>query len=199
MLHLLEKHYAANSVTLPILLEHSRRVAARAVAIAENLSTRFAIDVRFVEDAALLHDIGIGRTWAPSIGCRGNLPYLAHGIIGREILETEGLPRHALVCERHIGVGLGRRDIIEQSLPLPCRDMRPLTLEEKIVAYADLFYSKTAPREKPERTFADVRSGMMRHGQDKVARLDEWHRFFSDQTESASSFDGIMRDAREET
>lgn len=179
MLHLLEKHHAANRVTCPILVEHSRQVATRAVAIAEKLADRFSIDIRFIEEAALLHDIGIGRTWAPSIGCRGNRPYLAHGILGREILEEEGLYRHALVCERHIGVGLSRRDIIQQSLPLPPRDMQPLSLEEKIITYADLFYSKSAPHVNSERSFEDVRSRMARHGRNKVSRLDQWHRFFN--------------------
>jgi uncharacterized protein len=129
----------------------------------------------FVEQAALLHDIGMLFTSTPKLHCHGNRPYIAHGIIGAEILRQEGLQRHALVCERHIGVGLSIEDIATQNLPLPLRDMRPQTLEEKIVAYADLFYSKTRPN---MRTATMVRSALARHGDYKVSIFDEWHRRF---------------------
>ena len=36
-----------------------------------------------------------------------------------KMLDSEGLPQHALVCERHIGVGLTMEDIRLQKLPLP--------------------------------------------------------------------------------
>ncbi len=60
------------------------------------------------------------------------------------MLEAEGLPRHALVCERHTGAGLTVDDIISQRLPLPLRDMTPQTLEERLICYADKFYPRAA-------------------------------------------------------
>jgi uncharacterized protein len=48
------------------------------------------------------------------LGCHGDRPYITHGIIGAELLGNEGLPGHALVCERHIGVGLSIEDIKSQ-------------------------------------------------------------------------------------
>ncbi len=95
------------------------------------------------------------------------------------MLEREGLPRHALVCERHIGVGLSREDIIGQKLPLPQRDMRPVTIEEKIITYADLFFSKSSRPGQGERPIELVRERMARHGEEKIRLLDEWHELFS--------------------
>ena len=98
----------------------------------------------------MLHDIGIFRCDAPGICCHGTEPYLRHGLIGGEIMRSEGFPRHARVCERHTGAGLTREEIINQDLPLPHQDFLPETLEEKLVCYADKFYSKSHPdREKP--------------------------------------------------
>jgi uncharacterized protein len=173
---LLEKYFT-NPVALSIILEHSRLVAAKALGIADSLG-RAGIDRRFVEEAALLHDIGVCRTAVPRIGCHGSEPYIRHGIIGREILEAEGLPRHALVCERHIGVGLTVEDIRNQGLPLPEREMAPVSLEERIVCFADLFYSKKPAATDVEKSPDAVRSNLARFGANKVAIFDDWFREF---------------------
>ena len=91
----------------------------------------------------MLHDIGIAQCDAPSIYCKGTEPYIRHGVIGRQILEEAGLPRHALVCERHTGSGITAEEIRERYMPLPCRDMLPISIEEKAICYADKFYSKS--------------------------------------------------------
>ncbi|PLY01233.1 MAG: phosphohydrolase [Desulfuromonas sp.] len=179
MIELLEKFHPPETARHQVLIDHSRQVAAMAVVIARRVAAVRSIDIDFIEEAALLHDIGIHLTDTPEIGCYGDKPYLAHGYLGREILESEGMPRHALVCERHIGVGLSRIEIIKQDLPLPQRDMLPLTIEEKIVTYADLFFSKAASARGHQRTFAQVRAKIADHGDDKIATLDEWHYLFS--------------------
>ncbi|HYS44044.1 MAG TPA: HDIG domain-containing protein, partial [Geobacteraceae bacterium] len=107
---LLEKYFGSSPTAFGIVLEHSRMVSIKALRIAESLNG-LAVDLQFVEEAALLHDIGVSRIHAPDMGCFGQEPYIRHGIIGRKILEEEGYPRHALVCERHIGVGLTVDDI----------------------------------------------------------------------------------------
>lgn len=176
VLALLDKYYPPEEPTHGILLAHSRAVAAMALRIARRLPQ--PVDLFFVEEAALLHDIGIRAVHAPEIGCRGTLPYLCHGIEGRKLLDAEGLPRHALVCERHIGVGLSAAEIRAQRLPLPARDMLPLSLEEQIVTYADLFFSKN-PRKSPgPKTPEQVRKALLRHGAEKVAVFDAWHARF---------------------
>jgi uncharacterized protein len=174
---LLEKYFIDNAARL-IVLEHSRLVAAKALSAAVNLKTR-DIDRHFLEEAALLHDIGVCRTASPGIGCHGSEPYIRHGIIGREILESEGFPRHALVCERHIGVGLTVADIRAQSLPLPEREMAPVTLEEQIICFADLFYSKKPQSVMVEKTTDKVRENLARFDVDKVRIFDEWLRMFA--------------------
>lgn len=178
---LLDKYYPPGDPARQILLEHSRQVANKAVAIATRLARTTPIDITFVEEAALLHDIGIRFTNARTLGCHGELPYLAHTWKGRELLESEGLPRHALVCERHIGVGLSAEDIRRQALPLPERDMFPLTLEERVIAYADLFFSKKPG--VPERSVDEVRASLEEFGASKVARFDAWHTQFCDATD----------------
>lgn len=175
---LIEKYYPPGSLAHRILLRHSGRVAAKAVQAARHAARREAVEVEFVREAALLHDIGIFYTDAPDLGCQGTLPYLAHGYKGRELLEKEGLPRHALVCERHIGVGLSADEIREKGLPLPLRDMLPLTVEEEIVTYADLFFSKNPREQDRERTPEEVRKTLRRFGEDKPAIFDAWHQRF---------------------
>jgi uncharacterized protein len=175
---LLTTCYPPGSPAREPLLQHSARVAAKAVAVARRLTE--PVDITFVEEAAWLHDIGILHTASPKIGCFGSLPYICHGIKGREMLEAEGLPRHALVCERHIGVGLTVADIDAQGLPLPRRDMVPCTLEEQIVAYADLFFSKSPRMAGRERSASEVRETLGRYGAAKCAIFDAWRIRFGD-------------------
>lgn len=176
---LLAKYYPPGTAAHAILLAHSQAVANKAVSTARLLARTAALDVAFVEEAALLHDIGIRFVHAPSLGCHGELPYLAHGYKGRELLEAEGLPRHALVCDRHIGVGISVAEIRQQRLPLPERDLVPLSLEEQLVTYADLFFSKDPASAHQEKPVAQVRSGLARFGVDKVAIFDAWHARFA--------------------
>jgi uncharacterized protein len=179
---LIEQFYPPGTPAHPILLRHSKAVAALAAAVAAKLRQMGqTVDLEFVEAAALLHDIGILHTDAQALGCHGPLPYLAHGIKGREMLDAAGLPRHGLVCERHIGIGLSAGEIIANKLPLPARDMLPLSLEEQIVTYADLFFSKTPAEADRRRSPEQVRATLERFGADKVAVFDRWHQRFAPQ------------------
>ena len=174
---LLEKYFEHEDA-LPIVLNHGRSVAAKALQVARNMGCE-GIDLGFLEEAALLHDIGVCRTNAPKFHCHGSDPYIRHGIIGREILETEGFPRHALVCERHIGVGLTVADIRSQDLPLPEREMTPQSLEEKIVCFADLFFSKNPKKLGREKTLEDIRKSLSKFGAGKVRIFEGWLREFN--------------------
>jgi len=158
-----------------LVYDHSRCVADKALSIAES-HPAMGNQLVFLEEAALLHDIGVFKTNAPSILCRGSLPYLCHGYLGRALLEAEGLPRHALVCERHVGTGLSLEEIVTRRLPLPHRDMQPVSVEEMLVCFADLFFSKSRPG--VERTPAQVKAKLAKHGPKGVARFDEWCNYF---------------------
>ncbi len=170
---LLGKYFPENREAFEIVREHSKMVAGKALRIAEKMGAA-GLDLRFIEDAALLHDIGVSRTFAPKLGCRGEAPYLHHGILGREILEAEGLHAHGLVCERHIGVGLTVEDIVTQQLDIPRRDMIPVSPEEKIICFADLFYSKRPGFIHLEKTVDQVRNNLSRHGAHKVEIFEQW-------------------------
>lgn len=169
-LSILSKYYEPNSEAYDLLLKHSKQVAELAVALADRRSD-LAIDREFVYEAAMLHDIGIYLTDAPSIHCHGDKPYICHGFLGRELLDRLGLHRHALVCEHHTGSGITADEIIVQNLPLPHRDMLPTTLEEKLVCYADKFYSKS--RICPAKPTEKVREQMKQFGEASLSRFDK--------------------------
>lgn len=159
--------------SLEIVLEHSRYVADLALEVADRLA--LAEDDRlFIEEAALLHDIGVCQVHAPGLGLHGKNPYIMHGVLGRAILEQEGYPLHALVSERHTGVGLTCDDIIRHGLPLPHREMCPQSLPEQIICFADLFYSKKPGRLDDRRSVAQVRKKLHPFGEGKVAVFDAW-------------------------
>ena len=133
-----------------ILIEHSRAVAELALEI--NAKKQLGIPEHIVETGAMLHDIGIVRTDAPGIGCHGNLPYIVHGLAGAEMLESINAPDWTVkIALRHTGVGLTPQDIESQRLPLPCdREYMPETLLEKLICYADKFYSKSGDMERKQ-------------------------------------------------
>jgi len=173
---IIQRLYHDHQKARDILLAHSRAVASKATEIARLLPYP-AVDLRFIEEAALLHDIGMLKTNAPMLGCHGTLPYICHGVEGRAMLEAEDLPLHALVCERHVGVGLTPEDIRINSFPLPQRDMLPLSVEEKIICFADKFFSKIGDiREKPVQ---EVRKSIARYGKNKLREFDSMLVMFS--------------------
>lgn len=169
---ILSRHYRDWPEALEVLLAHSRCVADKALAVADRVA-HLGPDRLFIEEAAMLHDIGMIHTWAPAIGCRGASPYILHGVIGAEMLATEGLPRHARVCERHTGAGLTATEIADADLPLPRRDLLPETLEEKIICYADKFFSKNPDTLTLEKPLDKVRRLMAHYGEIQVARFEE--------------------------
>lgn len=171
-----EKYYTPGTRVYDTVSTHSRLVADKALSIARNLN--LDIDLDFLAEAALLHDIGVVRCYAPELGCHGNLNYIRHGVAGRALLEAEGLSELAMVCEHHTGAGLTVDDIRAQRLPLPRREMLPLTLVERLVCYADKFYSKSGDitREKP---IGMVLMQMEQHGEDTLRRFIALHEEFS--------------------
>lgn len=133
-----------------------------------------AIDERLVNDGALLHDIGIGRTHAPGILCEGTEHYICHGTIGAEMLRSfdPSLELEARICERHTGAGLTAQDILTQQLPItPVRELLPVSLEEQLVCLADKFYSKSGDP-SAEKPIERVRRSMMKFGTDSMQRFD---------------------------
>lgn len=165
-------HYLSGK-SLKIVIEHSHYVAELALEISANLCMTQS-EKQFIEEAAMLHDIGVCGVYAPNLGLNGVNPYIMHGVLGRKILEDEGYPIHALVCERHTGVGLTCDDIIKQNLPLPIRDMTPQNLSEQIICFADLFYSKNPSKLNERKSVDKIRKKLMVFGKEKVDVFDGW-------------------------
>jgi uncharacterized protein len=174
---IISRFYAPGSNSYRILWEHGRLVAAKALAAAARVA-RLQPDLDFVRSAAMLHDIGIFLTDTPDLDCHGSEPYIRHGVLGREIMETLGYPRHGLVCERHVGVGISAADIRRFHLPLPERDMLPVSIEEEIICYADKFFSKYGGGMAHEKSIAEIAENLSRYGADKVERFMRWVDFF---------------------
>lgn len=108
------------------VIAHCKAVSALAVQFAKICKSRgYAVDVDLVRIGALLHDIGRSKTHD-----------VTHAVVGSEIAESLNLPKPVVsIIERHIGGGIGANEA--KKLGLPNRDYFPITLEEKIVAYAD--------------------------------------------------------------
>lgn len=172
---IIDKYYPAGTKCRGIFIQHSRQVADKALEIARRCNLDIPLDI--VETAAMLHDIGIFLTNAPDIDCHGSEHYICHGILGAELLRKEGFDEEiARVAERHTGAGLTIDDIDRQQLPLPRKDYLPETMLEKLICYADKFFSKSgAMQEKP---IDKVRNSMAHHSADSLARFDDLHKLF---------------------
>jgi uncharacterized protein len=178
-LEVIAEFYEPGSRSHQILIKHGQQVADKAVEAAMRVS-HLKPDLNFIKEAAMLHDIGIFETDSPDLGCTGKHPYVCHGYLGRKILENKGLPMHGLVCERHVGAGISSEDIKRYHLPLPQRDMVPISIEEQIVCYADKFYSKNGKTGGDEKSVEDILSALCRYGPEKAARFQSWMRLFKE-------------------
>lgn len=160
-LSIIEKYYQEDDALRRLLLKHSRQVADRCLLIASR-HPELHLDATFLEEAAMLHDIGIRWCQAPSIHCYGTEPYLRHGPIGGELLRREGYERHARVAERHTGTGLP--------------GLEPETMEEQVVCYADKFYSKS----HPDRILSvgQAAESLARFGEAGVEKFRHWASMF---------------------
>lgn len=177
---LIELVYKDRPTAKSILLEHSQAVADYALQINEKKG--LGLDGEMVRAAAMLHDIGIITVNAPGIGCVGSEDYIRHGVNGAQILRGHGFPEWAArVAERHTGIGLTAEEIIKGNLPLPVDvDMMPQSMLEKLICYADKFYSKRPGYLKVRKSHDKVRNELMRHGEDVVRRFDELHSLFGE-------------------
>ena len=166
-----------------LLLRHCTQVRDKALAILVDPSRPpLELDPALVSAGAMLHDVGVLQCHAPSILCEGTRPYIAHGIIGAEMLRAYGqehgidLEPFARICERHTGAGITADEVVAQGLPLPVRDYLPETPEEKLVCLADKFFSKSGDMQ--EKPLDRVRRSLEKFGADTIERFDSLLRMF---------------------
>ncbi len=173
-LDIISKFYDPDSRIYEILVQHGKLVAKKALDVAGRVA-HLDPDLDFIEEAAMLHDVGIFLTNTPDICCIGEYPYICHGVLGRKLLEKNGLPKHALVCERHIGTGITAEDVENYDLPLPKRDMLPVSIEEQIICYADKFFSKENVNSvAKQKSVEDIKQRLEPYGHDKVMKFQSW-------------------------
>src|SRR6056297_1003338 len=156
------KKYSPDKDSLDHVLTHSERVSNYLLVLTSQLTS---IDKKFLETAALLHDIGrfVYPPKSPKAIC--------HGLAGGEILRQEWLLQHARVAECHIGIGISQQDIIKQNLPLPVRDFVPNTPEEMLITYAD----NLDVRGIKDEAFVEDRIAQ-ELGPEYLARVKDFHR-----------------------
>ena len=111
------------------VVAHCTVVSRTALALAERL--KVAVDRELVRQGGLFHDIGRSRTHG-----------IEHAVAGVEIARGLGFGEALMnIIERHIGAGITAAEAAR--LGLPKKDYLPLTVEEKLVSYADNLTSGT--------------------------------------------------------
>jgi uncharacterized protein len=128
------------------VINHCKAVTELALETASTLKEKgFKIDFELVEIGALLHDIGRSKTHS-----------VHHGVVGAEIVKSAGLPDSVVsIVKRHVGGGITASEA--EWLGWPKDVYVPVTLEEKVVSYADKLIEKgkRAPIEVTIQKFAD--------------------------------------------
>ncbi len=167
------KKYSLEEKYYKIVLKHGLAVLGKSIEIINKKELYDKIDFDLIISGALLHDIG-------SFGFMKNfnnkqVDYLKHGIIGGKILRSEGLEKESLIAERHIGAGLSKKYIIENNLPLPQKNFLPISLEEKIICYADKFHSKSG---KKIDNLKSIKKEMKEFGAEPLKRFLELEKMF---------------------
>ena len=173
---IIDRYYPEDNELKNIYIVHAMKVTELALEMARR-HPELEIDLRFVEEAAMLHDLGIFLTDAPRIYCCGSEPYLCHGYLGAELLRSHGYERHARVCERHTGTGLTKEQVVANGWNLPVKDFVPETIEEQLVCFADKFYSKTKFLEKT-RTLEQVVESMAKISDESAEKVRKWAKMF---------------------
>jgi len=114
------------------VIRHCTAVAKLAVETAEACKENgLNVNLELVEIGALLHDIGRSKTHS-----------VHHAVVGAEILEAAGLPEDVIsIIKRHVGGGITADEAEELGWP---NDVYvPVTIEEKLVSYADKLIEKS--------------------------------------------------------
>ncbi len=140
----------------PKVINHCEAVAKFAMETASKLEKKgLKIDFKLVEVGALLHDIGRSKTHT-----------VDHAVIGAKIAESAGLPEPVVrIIKRHVGGGITSEEAEKFGWP---KDVYvPLTLEEKIVSYAD----KVIEQSKRVPIDLEIEQLRMEHKDDAAERV----------------------------
>jgi uncharacterized protein len=116
------------------------------------------VNLELVEIGALLHDIGRSKTHS-----------VHHAVDGSKIAKKAGLPNSVVaIIERHVGGGITA--VEAEELGWPRGIYVPLTLEEKIVSYADKLIG-TSNRVPLKKTLDKLREEKLDAAAENVQKL----------------------------
>ncbi|MFA7169956.1 MAG: HD domain-containing protein [Candidatus Paceibacterota bacterium] len=179
------KKYSTSEKVFDVILCHSLKVLAKSIEIVNQKKLYDKVDFDLIISGAILHDIGAfefleekykGGASANNGVAKPKLKnYIQHGIIGAEILRKEGLLKEALIAERHTGSGFTKKEIVANSWDLPQKDFLPISLEEKIICYADKFSSKNPDKKD---TLETIEKEFESYGKEPLRRFLELKKMF---------------------
>lgn len=120
------------------VINHCKAVTINAIKAAKKIQSKgIKVNLQLVEIGALLHDVGRSKTHS-----------VDHAVIGADIASRAGFPESVIsIIKRHVGGGItqfeAKRFGWKNDIYIP------ITIEEKIVSYADKLIekSKIAPIE----------------------------------------------------
>lgn len=174
---LVDKYYPEGTLAREKYIPHVQAVTDAVAKIIQH-NPDLEVDIQLALNGAYLHDIGICMTNVESLGCYGTAPYIQHGVLGRDILIKEGFGQYAMICERHVGTGLDKDFADANNFPEPHRDMKPETIEEILVCYADSFFSKSSDDLTKPEPLELIRSKIAKHGEEGMTTFDNWCKQF---------------------
>ncbi len=147
----------------PQVISHCKAVADLSLEITNQLKNKgLKFDLQVVETGALLHDIGRSKTNA-----------VDHGMIGAQIAQAEGLPAAVIgIIRTHVGGGFTIEEAVEFGWE---KDVyAPVSLEEKIVSYADKLIDNSKGKRVPiEVEIKRLRAAGHKEAAERVRRLHE--------------------------
>ncbi len=134
----------------PDIMFHCIQVSMKATELAEKINMSAQnVDTALCTIGGLLHDVGRIKTHT-----------IFHGLEGAKIIRKKKWPESlALIAERHIGGGISQKETIE--LGFPAKNYLPVTLEEKIVCYADKLFIYTYDDQNRIIEWKEVQSCLM--------------------------------------
>ncbi len=141
------------------VIAHCEAVAKLAKETAEVCKKKgLKVNVELVEIGALLHDLGRSKTHS-----------VHHAVAGVEIAKKAGLSEPVIaIIKRHVGGGITTAEAAE--LGWPEDNYVPVTLEEKIVSYADKLV-ETSERVPIEMTINKLREEKLDAAAERVQKI----------------------------
>lgn len=166
----LHRKYAPSQAAFDLVFTHCQIIWE----LAEQLIQKSSLPVNseLVKVGCLLHDVGVYRLYLPN-GEIDHANYIKHGTEGYALLKEEGFDEQLRrFASNHTGVGLTKKEIEEDKLPIPPSDYFAENPEERLTMYADKFHTKTTP---PKFMTADTYAKKLeKFGEEKVAHFRQF-------------------------